>query len=416
MTHASPNSASRRHTQRNIGIVVVAAVLVVAAFFGLRPGNKPTATPAEERAMDDQADETPKRVTLTQAGFATAQIQVETVKPGSAAIASPGLEVPAQIEFDPRRIAVVSPRVDGRIEQLSVVEGDRVRAGQVVALLNSKDYLVAQSDVQQATRRATLLSGGPDAAGAEALADAARRRLTLLGVPTSEIARLASGGEPGLFLPVVAPIDGSVMKGHLLAGQAVHAGDPIFTIADLSVVDVTAEVPEQSLSMVRVGQAAQVRLAAFPATPFAGNVERLREELNPETRTVRAVIHVTNSNGQLRPGMFASVRLSVPSSAFPDARRSDGAAPAVLTIPESAVVTDGDRRYVFVQVGPMTYERREVEIAPLAPPGSSVVNTAFVLVRAGLKAGETIVTRGAFTLKSELAKAGLGEPGHGEPR
>jgi multidrug efflux pump subunit AcrA (membrane-fusion protein) len=398
---------------RNIGILVGLAILVVVGVFIFRPKTEPLAPKAEEHAKDDHADDAPKRVTLTQAAFATAQIQVEAVKVGSAALASPGLEVPAQIEFDPRRIAVVSPRVDGRIEQLSVVEGDRVRQGQVVALLNSKDYLVAQSDVQQAVRRAKLLSAGPDSAGAQALVDAARRRLALLGVPASEIARVEAGGEPGLFLPVLAPIDGSVMKGHLLAGQAVHAGDPIFTIADLSVVDVTAEVPEQSLSMVRVGQAAQVRVAAFPSTPFAGNVERLREELNPETRTVRAVIHVANSNGQLRPGMFASVRLSVPSSAFPEVRQGGSAsAETVLTIPESAVVTDGDKRYVFVQVAPLAYERREVQIAPLAPPGSSVVNTAFVLVRGGLKAGEMIVTRGAFTLKSELAKAGLGEHGH----
>ena len=80
----------------------------------------------------------------------------------------------------------------------------------------------------------------------------------------------------------------------------------------------------------------------------------------------------------------------------------------MLTIPESAVVTDGDKRYVFVQTGPRQFERREVETSPVAPPGSSMVNSAFVLVRSGLRAGERVVTRGAFTLKSELAKAGLG--------
>jgi RND family efflux transporter MFP subunit len=204
-----------------------------------------------------------------------------------------------------------------------------------------------------------------------------------------------------------------VVKSHVLTGQAVHAGDPVFTVADMRVVDVVAEIPEQSLPLVRIDQAATVSVAAFPATPFVGRVERLRNELNPETRTVRAVIHVSNSAGRLRPGMFATVRLTVPGSAYQQGGAPGGTpGEGVLTIPESALVTDGGKRYVFVLTAPRTFERREVEIAPIAPPGSSVVNSAFVFVRSGLKLGDQIVTRGAFTLKSELAKAGLGEHGH----
>lgn len=353
------------------------------------------------------------QVTLSEAAMATAQIQIEPVRVGAPALASSGLEVPAQVEFDPRRVAVVSPRTDGRIERLLAVEGDRVGAGEVVALLNSREFLVAQSDLLQAARRAATLSGSADASGAVALLQAARRRLMLLGVGQGEIARLESGGEPGLYLPLAAPFAGSVVKAHVLAGQAAHAGDPVFTIADLSVVDVIAEVPERSLPMVRVGQGATVSVAAFPSQPFAGRVERLRDELNPETRTVRAVIHVANTNGRLRSGMFATVRLAVGGEGFAALRNAgEGDRAGLLTIPGSAIVTDGAMRYVFVLVAPRTFERREVETAPLAPPGSSIVNSAMVLVRGGLRAGEQIVTRGAFTLKSELAKAGLGEHGH----
>ena len=346
-------------------------------------------------------------VTLTEAGVVTAQIQIQTVRVGSVGVASAGLEVPAQVEFDPRRVAVVSPRSDGRIERMTVVEGDRVQAGQVLALVNSREFLIAQSDLQQAARRATMLAGGPDAAGAAALVTAARRRMTLLGVNDAEIRRVESGEDPSLYLALTAPFAGSIVKTHLLPGQAVHSGDPVFTVADLSVVDVIAEVPEQSLPMVRVGQGASVVLAAFPAQPFAGRVERLRDELNPETRTVRAVIHVSNGSGRLRPGMFATVRLAVSSDAS-QLRTPGQPETGTLMIPDGAVVTDGDKRYVFVQTAPRTYERREVVIAPVAPPGSSVVNSEFVLVRSGLRAGEQVVTRGAFTLKSELAKAGLG--------
>jgi multidrug efflux pump subunit AcrA (membrane-fusion protein) len=369
---------------------------------------------AETEADHAAESSKPAIVTLTEAAMATAQILVEPVRVGAPALVSSGLEVPAQVEFDPRRVAMISPRTDGRLERLTVVEGDRVSGGQVVALLHSREFLVAQSDLQQAARRATVLSGGADGPGANALLQAARTRLVLLGVSPSEIARLEGGGDASLYLPLAAPFAGSIVKAHVLSGQAVHAGDPVFTVADLSVVDVIAEVPERSMPMVRVGQAATVSVAAFPALPFAGRVERLRDELNPETRTVRAVIHVANTNGRLRAGMFATVRLAVASNTFPELRTpgETDRAPGLLTIPESAVVTDGDKRYVFVQTAPRTFERREVETAPLAPPGSSLVNSALVLVRGGLRAGEQIVTRGAFTLKSELAKAGLGEHGH----
>jgi membrane fusion protein, heavy metal efflux system len=395
-------------------VVVLLLIGAIGTVMMQSRGDESVTASVEVEAKDDHEGEAEKApiVTLSEAAMMTAQIQIQPVTVGAPALASPGLEVPAQVEFDPRRVAVVSPRTDGRVEQLTVVEGDRVRAGQVLAFLNSREFLVAQSDLQQASRRATLLAGGPDAAGASALLQAARRRLALLGVPEGEIARVESGGEAGLYLPLAAPFNGSIVKAHILTGQAVHSGDPVFTVADLSVVDVIAEVPERSLPMVRVGQGASVSLAAFPAEPFAGRVERLRDELNPETRTVRAVIHVSNTNGRLRPGMFATVRLVVPSSSYSQLRTAGENEGGVLTIPESALVTDGEKRYVFVQTAPRTFERREVQIAPLAPPGSSLVNSAFVLVRGGLTAGEHVVTRGAFTLKSELAKAGLGDHGH----
>src|SRR6201999_2558998 len=120
----------------------------------------------EVQAPDEHEGEAQQSqvVTLTQASMVTAQIQTQPATIGAPALASPGLEVPAQVEFDPRRVAVVSPRTDGRVERLTVVEGDRVRSGQVLALLNSREFLVAQSDLQQASRRATLLAASPDSA------------------------------------------------------------------------------------------------------------------------------------------------------------------------------------------------------------------------------------------------------------
>jgi RND family efflux transporter MFP subunit len=346
------------------------------------------------------------RVTLSEAAYRTAQIQMQAVAAEAVAAAGSGLQVPGQVEFEPERVAMISPRTGGRIERLTVVEGDRVRAGQTVALVSSREYLTAQNDLVQAVRRARVLAGTQDAAGADALVDAARRRLRLLGVADGAINRTASTGEISTLLPVPAPFGGSIVETHALAGQAVEAGTPLFKIADLSSVDVAAEVPERSMPLLRIGQAASITLAAYPALRFEGRVERLRDQLDPATRTVKAIIHVPNPERALRPGMFANVTLDAPA----EAALQTGAS-TLLVIPESALVTEGESRYVFVEVAPRTFERRAVQVEALSAPGSTVPAVGRVAVRAGLAAGERIAVSGAFTLKSEMGKAGF-EHGH----
>lgn len=384
-----------------------AVAIVIAACSSRDPGSGDTAQAGLH--MDDSTgtkaehhDEATERITLSEAAYRAAEIQVEPVQLDSS-LAGEDLEVPGQVEFDPRRVALVSARIPGRIERLMVVEGDRVDSGAVLAELYSPAYLTAQDDFVQAQRRAGLLTGTTDEVGARAIADAARRRLAMLGAGADVISRLEATGVAEEHLALRAPFAGSLMATHALTGQMVEAGQEIFKLADPSVVDVVADVPERSLPLVRVGQAATIAIAAYPGMQFAGTVERLRGELNPETRTVSAVIHAGNAARRLRPGMFATVRLAVPAAP---------GSPAVLTIPESAVVTDGERRFVFVEVGVREFERRAVEVSSLAPPGSTAPLAERVAVRRGLTPGDRVAVAGAFTLKSELAKATLGEHGH----
>jgi RND family efflux transporter MFP subunit len=411
--------------RRMLAVVPIAAALtlIVSGCSSDEGGASTAKTPDSAHAASDTGEKHEEghkegeedRVTLSTTALQTAGIRTESVRSAAgAAAASVDLEVPGQVEFDPNRVALISSRAQGRIERLLVVEGDRVRAGQTVALLSSPAHLTAQSDLAQATRRARLLAGTADEEGANAIVDAARRRLRALGVGNAEIARLQRGGEPAQYLTLAAPFAGSIMEAKELLGAAVEPGQQIFKIADLSFVDVVAEVPERALPLVRIGQGATISLAAYPTLRFAGEVERLRDELNPETRTVRAVIHVPNVSARLRPGMFATVRLVVPVTTV--ARAVDTATGRttgdLITIPETAVVSDGNRRYVFVEVGVRTYERRLVDVASLAPPGSATPGGDRVGVRTGLTAGDRVVVNGAFILKSELAKASLGEHGH----
>lgn len=372
------------------------------------------ATAPAMREGDEHSEDEGARVTLGEAAYHTAQIEVAAATAQGGAAGSEVLEVPGQVEFDPRRVAVISPRAAGRIERLTVVEGDRVTAGQTVALLFSPAYVTAQNDLAQAARRAGMLEGTADAQGSAAILQAARRRLRTLGAGEAEIARIEGGGEPSTNLVLTAPFGGTIMETHSLPGEAVEAGEEIFRMADLSVVDVVAEVPERSLALVRLDQRATIGIAAFPRMTFAGRVERLRGELNPETRTVQAIIHALNPGGRLRPGMFATVRLAVPAgTVLRDVAGSGASAPGgLVTIPETAVVSDGDRRFVFVEVAPRTFERREVAIVSLAPAGSARPTANRIGVERGLAAGERVAVRGAFILKSELAKSELGEHGH----
>ncbi|MEJ7759361.1 MAG: efflux RND transporter periplasmic adaptor subunit [Gemmatimonadaceae bacterium] len=366
---------------------------------------------SDKHAGEEHGDES--RVTLTEAEMATAGIGVAEVTAEPVVAERAALDVPGQVEHDPRRVAIISPRTSGRIERLPVVEGDHVRAGQTVALLTSPAFLTAQNDLAQAARRASILAGTPDAQGASALVSAARRRLSLLGAGTALIRRVEGGAEPSLVLAVAAPFGGTIIEASVLAGTAVEAGTPLFKIADLSVVDVVAEVPERALSLLRIGLDASIRIPAYPNLRFAGTVERLHSELNPTTRTVRAVIHVSNRGGALRPGMFASVQFPVTmGAALATATAPGGTSPttgSVLTIPETALVTDGSNRLLFVEVAPRTFEKRIVQVASLAPPGSGNSTSGRVAIASGVKAGERVVIRGAFTLKSELAKASFSD-------
>ena len=389
------------------GRLVGLAVLTIAAVGATRcSGREADGQHSVAEQQEAEGPPSENRVTLSEAAFETAGILVEQVRQEARGGAAGDIEVPGEVAFDQTRVALISPRTSGRIEHVAVVDGDRVTAGATIALLLSPAFLTAQAEFTRAVQRAERLAGTADAEGARALADAAGRRLRLLGVPETEIARLGGGGEPADFLVVTAPFAGSIVAVQALPGAAVDAGTPIAKIADLSVVTVVVDLPERAVPAVRPGQRAVVRLAALPGTVLEGRIERIRDELDPATRTVKALIRVPNPDRRLKAGMFATVTLATSEPAATE--RGTGGGSGALTVPATAVVTDGEARYVFVEVGMRTYERRAVVIEPPTSAGLPRP-TARAAVRDGLVAGDRVVTHGAFTLKSELAKSSFGE-------
>lgn len=355
-----------------------------------------------ESAVPDTSTHVSGRVTLSETAFAAARLVMQVPRALGRTDATT-LVVPGQVEADPTRVALITPRTEGRLERLEVAAGQRVEAGQTVAHVFSPPFLTAQAELVQATRRAGALAASPDSSAARGLLSAARRRLALLGAPAPLIDRIERTGEIADFLPVVAPFGGSIVEALALAGAAVSVGTPLFRLVDLSQVDVVGNVPEVELPHLAVGQVAEVVATAYPDTPLSGRIERIQDELDPTTRTVAAVIHVPNPRGTLRPGMFASVRIAVPLGRQNDPAAGDRTG---LIIPESALVMQGSDRFVFVQVGDRAFERRLVEVLPLSEVGAGGRR---VLVRAGLTPADRVVVAGSFVLKSELAKGELEE-------
>lgn len=372
-------------TQRIVPVVVL---LLVAC-----GGGEPVDPAAEEHT--DVASHEPGVVTLTAASDSVANV---TVVAAEAVTRSGGsLMVPGVVAADPGREQVISSRIAGRLERLLTTVGSRVRAGDPVAEIFSAEFVAAQEELVLAAERARTLGRSGDSTLVRALAAAARRRLMQAGADEALITRLQDGGAVQARLTIRAPIAGSLVEQGAVVGSAVDAGALLFRLVDLSEVDVVAAVPERAIASLRIGMRATVTVPALDRPSYQGRLERIRDLLDTETRTIDAVVHVPNREGLLRPGMFANVTLTVP-----------GDAPiAGVRIPGAAVLVDGADRVVFVRRGPARYERR-----PVLLDDEPADADGFVVVTEGLTAGDNVVVRGAFTLKSELAKAALAEDDH----
>lgn len=313
------------------------------------------------------------------------------------------------------RLAQVKPQGTGRVVRVLKTVGEAVREGEPLALVQSAELGEAQAAFLEAQAKADLAQEGAvrqrklfaeeltarkEVVAAEnalrvARLDVERRRqqLRTLGLSDERIQGVASQQRIEATVPLVAPIGGVVTEKHLTLGQTLEPGaaDPAFVIVDTSSLWVNANLYEKDLAQVREGHVAEVSTPAYPGRRFRGRVALISPTLDKETRTAKARIVVANPERLLRPEMFATVRLQT------------GARQAVA-IPASAVMQDQSESYVFVQQGETTFEKRPVELE--AKSGE------LVPVRAGLAAGERVVTTGAFTLKAELLKESFGEHEH----
>lgn len=315
--------------------------------------------------------------------------------------------VTATIQPDADKVARVAPRIEGRITAAPAKLGDRVRAGQVLAMLDSVEvgaahaaWLQAQSELRIAEtdfERARALNAEEIIAHKDFLrAQSERDKAAVALRAASDKLHLlrgspAAGGSAVSGFAVSAPFAGTVIGKKATLGELGRPGEPLFTIADLSSVWILADLPEATLARVGIGANAKVSVSAYPGETFAGRVHHIGAALDKDTRTVAARIVVPNADGRLKPEMFATATIEVAG----DKRE-------LLSLPDAAIVLMQGQPTVFV------YEQGAYEMRVIEPGERSGGRT---VVKNGLRAGEQVVTAGAYALKARKLKSMLGH-GH----
>jgi cobalt-zinc-cadmium efflux system membrane fusion protein len=318
------------------------------------------------------------------------------------------------VTINPNRISRVLPPVQGRILNVFVKLGDTVKEGQPLVTVDSPDadaaistYLQtdatlrqarvtlvkAEADLQrarnllqyQAISEKDALAAQNDVATAKAALETAEatraqalRKLALLGLTPTDLQQAVA---------VRAPIAGVVTDINVAPGDyraaVSSAGDittPLMSIADLSMVWVSSDVPEPFIRLIHIGESVEITFVAYPGEKFTGRVARVASSLDPQTRTLKVHVDLPNPQRRFVPEMFGTIRHAGPPRVTP-------------VVPTAAVVQEYGRSEVFVERGPGQFERRVVTTGVRAGD--------LVAITSGLDTNSRVVVDGAILLRGQ---------------
>lgn len=371
--------------------VAIAAVLVAGTLSARRFSRKESATSqtASSTGMQGMAgmsggatgsvSVTPEQIRQFGITFGTVQM-----RPLSDEIRTTGI-----VAVNETRLAKVTPKFSGYVEQLYAnFVGQYVRRGQALAAVFSPDLVAAEQELIVSSRLSRTIgsSAVPGVPGSTTdLLSAAKERLRWWDVSDAQIAEVLRTGKSMRTVAIVAPASGIILDKKIVLGQAIQAGEELYTIADLSDVWVEAQLREEDAGRAAVGATAVLQFTSDPGHVYTGRVTYVYPTLTEQARTVKARVIVPNSNGRLKPGMYATVTITTSTA-------------SALTVPRSAVIQTGERALVFLDTGGGTLQAQEVH---LGRTGSD-----YVEVLTGVLAGQRVVTSAQFLLDSE---SNLGE-------
>ncbi|MCW9709196.1 efflux RND transporter periplasmic adaptor subunit [Aliifodinibius sp. 1BSP15-2V2] len=293
-----------------------------------------------------------------------------------------------KVEYDEQKLYNVNPKVSGWVEQLYVdYTGKMVQRGQPLFSIYSPELVTTQREYLLALKTRDKVGSSSFEqirAGGNSLLEATRKRLEYWDIPDSEIKELEQSGEVKKAVTLKSPATGVVLHKNAVEGEFIKSGTPAYKIADLSTVWVQTSVYDYEVPWIEEGQPAQMELSYQPGKTYQGTVAYVYPSLDQKTRTVQVRLEFPNPNLELKPGMFANVRIQ--------SRPKNN----VTVIPNEAIIRTGERNIVFVAKGEGAFEPREVT---LGMEGGQRNNDIEILE--GVKPGEKIVTSAQFLFDSE---------------
>lgn len=467
--HGETTSADRRRRLPAwaiaLSIIGVVVVLTLVFILSKRSGKDETAVAVKTETGEENHTGESTEVKLDPEMLEAAGIEIETVtqRPAIALLKTTGA-----IETNPQQTQAVTPLVGGRVENMNVRVGDQVRQGDLLAVIASPEIaemhgklheaetrlalaernlarvtraenrvavLQAQAKLDEAeatlkrTRRLIELGAGAgkDLIAAEAAYKTAKAdhdfqsnislnkeiqearaeaetasvdvkhihdQMRALGVNLAAHDRDKNHSLDTSKVPVYAPASGMITERPVNPGAGIQSGTTLFVLSNLATVFAIANVPEAQMPLIRVGTTAEVTSTALGGRPIIAHVTYIDPQLSEDTRTGRVRLEVPNPNGVLRAGMFVEVGFQTGTGETTGEE---------LVVPAIAIQRIGEKTVVFLpkENEPGAFEVREVEI------GGEVEEYTRIL--SGLKLGEKVVTKGSFTLKTQLQKGVLGD-------
>jgi len=282
------------------------------------------------------------------------------------------------MDYNETTLGDVTTKFKGWIEKLDVnATGQLVMRGDPLFEIYSPDLYSAQVEYLLAAGSPANASSGTDEIRTSALT-----KLKFFDISDGQIAALEKTRQPRKTLRILAPQDGFVIEKNAVQGQMVEPGMKIYRLADLGLVWARADIYEQDLPYVKLGQEATVTLSYLPDREFRGVVTYIYPNVDEKTRTARVRMEFHNPGYFLKPGMFATVKIAAELE------------PSALLIPDMAILRSGEKTTVFVALDGGKFDPRTVTLGPQAE------NDQYQVLN-GLSEGERVVTSGQFMLDSE---------------
>jgi cobalt-zinc-cadmium efflux system membrane fusion protein len=384
-------------------LILVAVIVVAVLEWSSRQAGKSFGDekPGASAEPEKKEPASPGFVRLSSQQLKQFEVETGPARPGRIRV---DVNLPGEVALNADRVAHVVPRVTGVVREVRKNLGDKVRRGEIMAVLESRELADSTAALLAARERLNLaqsnfvreeqvwlkkispeqdyIQAKNNVAEANIELRTAEQKLRALGFSDEYIAQLPTRQDSVTLYEITAPFDATVIERHVSLGEVLKDDSAAFLIADLSTVWVNLDVHQKDLPLIKVGQTALIGVGN--AVPNSGGRVSFLEPIATETnRTIHARVVVPNESGQYRPGLFVNGRISVDDVRVP-----------VLVGNDSLVMVDSNM-CVFLKDGDGFRLQR---VTTGRTDGASTEITA------GLAAGQIYVTKGAFTLKSELQK------------